>query len=64
MGMINKDNVTNKVTRLTVAQSAAVILSRFDYLRTNNLLALKGSLPVTRIRACPKAAHRPSCISI
>jgi hypothetical protein len=59
VGIINKDNVVNKVTRLTAAQSAAVILSCFDHLCTINLLALKGSLPVTHIRACPKAAHRP-----
>jgi hypothetical protein len=64
MGMINKGNTTNKVTRLTAAQSAAVILSHFDHLHTINLLALKGSPPVTCIRACPKAAHRPPCISI
>jgi hypothetical protein len=64
VGMINKGNVTNKVTRLTVAQSTAVILSRFDHPRTINPPALKGSPPVTHIRACPKAAHRPPCISI
>jgi hypothetical protein len=64
VGMINKDNTTNKVTRLTVVQSTAVILSRFDHPRTINPSALKGSLPVTRIRACPKAVHRPPCISI
>jgi hypothetical protein len=64
VGVINKDNAINKVTRLTAAQSTAVILSRFDHLCTNSLLALKGPLLVTRIRACPKAAHRPPCISI
>jgi hypothetical protein len=64
VGKINKDNIINKVTRLTAAQSIAVMISYFDHLRTNNLLALKGSLPVTHIRACPKAVHRPPCISI
>jgi hypothetical protein len=64
MGRINKDNTIHKVTRLTAAQSAAVKLSRFDHPCTNNLPALKGSLPVTHIRACPKAVHRPPCISI
>jgi hypothetical protein len=64
VGIINKGNATNKVTRLTVAQSTAVILSHFDHLCTINPPALKGSPPVTRIRACPKAAHRPPCISI
>jgi hypothetical protein len=64
VGQINKDNATNKVTRLTVAQSAAVILSPFDHPCINNLPALKGPSPVTRIRACPKAVHRPPCISI
>jgi hypothetical protein len=64
MGRINKETAVNQVTRLTAAQSAAVMLSRFDHPRTNNLLALKGSPPVIHIRACPKAAHRPPCISI
>jgi hypothetical protein len=64
MGMINKGNATNKVTRLTVAQSVAVILLCFDHLCTINLPALKGSPPVTCIRAYPKAVHRPPCISI
>jgi hypothetical protein len=64
MGTINKDSVVNQGMRLTVAQSAARVLSCFDHPRTNNLLALKGPLPVTRMRACPKAAHRPPCISI
>jgi hypothetical protein len=64
VGQINGDNAVNKVTRLTAAQSAAVMLSRFDHPHTNNPPALKGSLPVIRIRACPKAAHRPPCISI
>jgi hypothetical protein len=64
VGIINKGDATNKVTRLTAAQSAAVILSCFDHLCTINPLALKGSPPVTRIRACPKAVHRPPCISI
>jgi hypothetical protein len=64
MGQINKDNAINKVTRLTPVQSTAVILSRFDHPYINNLLALKGPSPVTHIRACPKAAHRPPCISI
>jgi hypothetical protein len=64
VGIINKDNVINKVTRLTTAQSTAVILLRFDHLCTIDPPALKGSLPVTRIRACPKAVHRPPCISI
>jgi hypothetical protein len=64
VGRINKDNVINKVTRLTTVQSAVVMLSCFDHLHTNKLPALKGSLPVTRIRACPKAVHRPPCISI
>jgi hypothetical protein len=64
MGVINQSNAINQVTRLTAAQSAAVILSHFDHPCTNSLLALKGPLPVTRIRACPKAAHRPPCISI
>jgi hypothetical protein len=64
VGKINRDDAVNKVTRLTAVQSAAVMLSHFDHLRTNNLPALKGSLPATRIRACPKVAHRPPCISI
>jgi hypothetical protein len=54
----------NKVTRLTTMQSAAVILPRFDHPCTINLPALKGSLPMVHIEACPKAAHRPPCISI
>jgi hypothetical protein len=64
VGKINKDNVVNQVTRLTVAQSAVVRLSRFDHPCTSNQPALKGSPPVTHIRACPRAAHRPPCISI
>jgi hypothetical protein len=64
VGIINKGDMTNKVIRLTAAQSAAVILSHFDHLCTINPPALKGSPPVTRIRACPKAVHRPLCISI
>jgi hypothetical protein len=64
VGWINKDSAVNKITRLTAVQSAAVMLSRLDHPHTNNLPALKGSLPVTRIRACPKAVHRPPCISI
>jgi hypothetical protein len=64
VGKINKNNTTNKVIRLTAAQSTAVMLSRFDHPHTNNPPALKGPLPVTWIRACPKAAHRPPCISI
>jgi hypothetical protein len=64
VGLINKGDVINKVTKLTAAQSAAVILLCFDHLCTINPLALKGSLPVTRIRACPEAVHRPPCISI
>jgi hypothetical protein len=64
IGIINESNAVNKVTRQTVAQSAVVILSHFDHLRTDNPLALKGPLPVTHIRACPKAVHRPPCISI
>jgi hypothetical protein len=64
VGIINKDNATNKVTRLTAAQSIAVMLSRIDHLCTINLPALKGTLPMTCIRACPKAVHRPPCISI
>jgi hypothetical protein len=64
VGIINKNNATNKVTRLTVAQSIAVMLSHIDHPRTINLPALKGSLPVIHIRACPKAVHRPPCISI
>jgi hypothetical protein len=47
VGKINRDNTINKVTRLTVAQSAAVMLLRFDHPRANKLLALKGSLSVT-----------------
>jgi hypothetical protein len=47
MGIINKDNVINKVTRLAAVQSTAVILSRFDHPCTIKLLALKGPLPVT-----------------
>ena len=64
MGIINEDKEVNKVMRLTAAQSAAVILSCFDHPYTISPPALKGSLPVTHIRACPKAAHRPPCISI
>jgi hypothetical protein len=64
VGIINKGDTINQVTRLAAEQSAAVILSRLDHLCTNNLLALKGPLPVTRSRACPKAMHRPPCISI
>jgi hypothetical protein len=64
VGKINKDNAVNQVTRLTAAQSAVTMLSRFDHPYTNKLLALKGSPPVTRNRACPRAAHRPPCISI
>jgi hypothetical protein len=64
VGKINKDSTINQVTRPTAAQSAAVKLSRFDHPRTNNLPALKGSPPVIHIRACPKVAHRPPCISI
>jgi hypothetical protein len=64
MRMVNRDNMINNVTRLTAVQSTAVILSHFDHPCTINLPALKGSLPVTHIRACPKAAHRPPCISI
>jgi hypothetical protein len=41
VGIINKGNATNRVTRLTAAQSAAVILSHFDHPYTINLLALK-----------------------
>jgi hypothetical protein len=64
MGKINKDSAANQVTRPTAVQSAVVKLSRFDHLCTNNLPALKGSPPVIHIRTCPKAAHRPPCISI
>jgi hypothetical protein len=64
VGTINKGDVINQVTRLAVEQSAAVMLSRLDHPHTNNLPALKGPLPVTRSRACPKAVHRPPCISI
>jgi hypothetical protein len=64
VGVINKGNTTNRVIRLTMVQSAAVILPHFDHLCTINLPALKGSPPVTHIRACPKAAHRSPCISI
>jgi hypothetical protein len=64
VGKINKDNTVNQVMRLTVAQSAVVRLSRFDHPCANKLPALKGSPPVTCSRACPKAAHRPPCISI
>jgi hypothetical protein len=64
MGIINRNKEVNKVTRLTVAQSIAVILSCFDHPYIINPLALKGSLSVTCIRACPNAAHRPPCISI
>jgi hypothetical protein len=64
VGVINKGNTTNRVMRLTMVQSTVVILSCFDHLCTNNPPALKGSLPVTHIRACPKAVHRPPYISI
>jgi hypothetical protein len=64
VGIINKGNTTNRVTRLTTVQSTAVILSCFDHPCTINPPALKGSLPVIHIKACPKAAHRPPCISI
>jgi hypothetical protein len=64
VGKINKDNGVNQVTRLTAAQSAVAMLSRFDHPCTNKLPALKGPPPVTHNRACPKAAHRPPCISI
>jgi hypothetical protein len=64
VGIINKDDIINKVTRLTAVQFAVVILSHFDHLCTINLLALKGSLSMIYIRACPKAVHRPPCISI
>jgi hypothetical protein len=64
VGRINKDNTINQVTRLTVAQSAAVRLPRLNHPRANKPPALKGSPPVTHNRACPKAAHRPPCISI
>ena len=64
VGKINKDNAVNQVIRLTAAQSAVVKLSRFDHPCVNNLPALKGSPPVIHTRACPKAAHRPPCISI
>jgi hypothetical protein len=67
MRTVNKDYVINNIARLrrvTVAQSTVEILSHFDHLCTIILLALNGSLPVTRIRACPKAVHRPPYISI
>jgi hypothetical protein len=64
VGKINKDNAINQVMGLTAAQSTVVKLSRFDHPCTNKLPALKGSPSVTRNRACPKAAHRPPCISI
>jgi hypothetical protein len=64
VGIINKGDAINKVTRLTAAQSAAVILLCFDHPCTINPLALKESLPVTHISVCPKAAHRPPYISI
>jgi hypothetical protein len=64
VGKINKDNVVNQVMRLTAAQSAVVKLSRFNHPCANKLPALKGSPPVTCSRACPKAVHRPPCISI
>jgi hypothetical protein len=67
MEMVNKDNMINNVTRLrrsTAVQSAVRVLPCFDHPYTINLLALKGSLLVTCIRACPKAAHRPPYISI
>jgi hypothetical protein len=64
VGKINKESAVSRVTLLTAAQSAAVMLSRIDHPRTNNLPALTRTPPVIRIRACPKAAHRPPCISI
>jgi hypothetical protein len=64
VGKINRDDAVYQVMRLTAAQSAVVRLSRFDHPCTNKLPALKGSPPVTCSRACPKAAHRPPCISI
>jgi hypothetical protein len=64
VGKINKDNAINQVIKLTAAQSAVVRLSCFDHPCTNKLPALKGSPPVTCSKACPKAAHRPPCISI
>jgi hypothetical protein len=64
MGIINKDREVNKVTRLAAAQSTAVMLSCFDHPHVINPPALKGSPPVIYIRACPKAVHRPPCISI
>jgi hypothetical protein len=59
VGTINKNGAVDQGMRLTAAQSAAVVLSHFDHPCTSNLPALKGSSPVTYIRACPKAAHRP-----
>jgi hypothetical protein len=64
VGKINKNNAVDRVTRLTAAQSAVTMLSRFDHPCTNKLPALEESPPVTRNRACPKVAHRPPCISI
>jgi hypothetical protein len=67
MKMINKDDIINNVTRLrrlTAVQPVARILSHFDHPYTIKPLALKGPLSVTHIRACPKAMHRPPCISI
>jgi hypothetical protein len=64
VGIINEDNMINKVTRLAAVQSAAIILSYFDHPYTINPLALKGSLSVIHIRPYPKAVHRPPCISI
>jgi hypothetical protein len=64
VGKINKDNAVNQVRRLTAAQSAVVRFSRFDHPCANKLPALKGSPPVTCNKACPKAVHRPPCISI
>jgi hypothetical protein len=67
VGTVNKDNTINNVIRLkslAAVQSIARTLSCFDHLYTINPPALKGSPPVIHIRACPKAVHRPPCISI
>jgi hypothetical protein len=64
VGKINKGSAVGRVTLLTAAQSAVVMLSRIDHPKTNNLPALTRTPPAIRIRACPKAAHRPPCISI
>jgi hypothetical protein len=64
VGKTNKDNAVNRVTRLTAAQSAVAKLSHFDHPCTDKLLALEALPPVTCNRACPKAVHRPPCISI